>query len=887
MTPGPPRRVPRVVAAALGAWAGVTAWVSLGVVAVVDGERLTRVVALPPIVLLAGCVLAGIAAGSAVSWPRPVLRPLSLLVLPWLPWLPVRVPEAFLLWEGPLEGAIWGITIGGLSVQAWRHRAAANSPAPADPAHRSARQPWIAATLMCLVALTGWAVARPRVPGGDEPHYLVITQSLLRDGDLAIEDNHRDRQYLAYFDGGLKPDFMRRGRDRQIYSIHAPGTSAVVLPAFALAGYAGAVLSVAIIVAAGLAALWLAAYRLTGGTAGAWVSAGALMVAAPFVLMSFTIYPDPIGSAVVALALLALVTVDAGLAWSGRAWVAVGAALALLPWLHTRFAVIAAALGAVLALRAWHTGRLAAVGRLLAVPVMSAAGWFGYFWIIYGTPDPGAPYGAGSGAALSFVPQGLAGLLFDQQFGLVATAPVLVAGLAGLAALARARPRLALELVVVLVPYLMVAAAYPMWWGGFSSPARFAVVVAPVVALPAGWWWTRGGTSARAAIVAAMVVSAGLTLAVLGVDRGALIYNGRDGHALVLDWLSPLVDLTLSAPSVHRAGMTGALAATGVWAAAALVALLLAARLPRVGTALGWLATPLVVMAAVSVVGAREPRPLVTPPTSIVRMLGVWRGGGVPVAAQIVPARWLAPDEVPGRLVIASSTRGEPAGGASPLLQVAGVPAGTYDVFLDASAEPAGTVTVRLGRQGREGFPLETWRLEGMRRGFSGLTLQLPVDARSIVVTGDESARHAVRAITLRPRALAAGPRPEALRAARFGRVVVYALDDDAYLEPGAFWTRAERTARVVVLADAGKAAVMRLKAGPVANEVRLRAGAWTTTVPLAADATVDVPLPPEAMAPAVLEIESPRGFRPADTGGDDVRWLGVYVTWPDAPATP
>ena len=43
------------------------------------------------------------------------------------------------------------------------------------------------------------------------------------------------------------------------------------------------------------------------------------------------------------------------------------------------------------------------------------------------------------------------------------------------------------------VPYLSVAAAFPMWWGGYSSPARFAIVVTPVLALPAGWLWTRGG----------------------------------------------------------------------------------------------------------------------------------------------------------------------------------------------------------------------------------------------------------------------------------------------------------------------------------------------------------------------------------------------------------
>ena len=42
-----------------------------------------------------------------------------------------------------------------------------------------------------------------------------------------------------YVDGELKPDYLRRGRDGAIYSIHAPGVSALVLPAFALAGYPG------------------------------------------------------------------------------------------------------------------------------------------------------------------------------------------------------------------------------------------------------------------------------------------------------------------------------------------------------------------------------------------------------------------------------------------------------------------------------------------------------------------------------------------------------------------------------------------------------------------------------------------------------------------------
>lgn len=886
MTDGAARAVPRALGAVLGALTGVTAWISLGLVGVLDADRLTRVVALPPLAWLAALTAAGVVAGALVRLPGRAWRPLSLLVLPWLPWLPFRVPAAWLLWDGPLEGAVWTVALSGVAIEAWR--ASRRAADPGGPDDAAGRRPWIAAALMAVVALTSWAVARPRVPAGDEPHYLVITQSLLRDGDLRIEDNHRDEQYLAYYDGALKPDFMRRGRDRQIYSIHAPGASVVVLPAFAIGGYPAAVAQVVALVAAGVALLWLAAFRLTGSVAGAWVSALALVTAAPYVLLSFTVYPDPIGSAIVAAALLALVSCEAGVAWRGGAWIAVGSALALLPWLHTRFAVLAGALGAVLVSRAWQAGRSGAVVRLLAVPVVSALGWFAYFWIIYGTPDPGAPYGAGTGSGLSFVPQGLAGLFLDQQFGLVANAPALTAGLAGLALLAVQRSRLAIELLVVLVPYLSVAAAFPMWWGGYSSPARFAIVIAPVVALPAGWLWTRGGTAVRAAIVAALVVSAGLTVAIVGVDRGSFIYNGRDGHALVLDWLSPLVDLTLGAPSVHRDGASGALADTAVWALAIAFAVALAARLPRLGRALGWIATPLVAMTAMSVVTAGSGRPVVSAPTAKMRFLAAWRDGGELLTALLAPPRRLDTGEVIGRLTLENSTRGEPAPGAPPLLQVPNVPAGDYDVFLDAAEAPTGTATVRLGRLGRQEFAMEEWRLDGLRAGYGGLTLSLPVDAHSISIVGDGPARRALTALSLRPRTLVkAGQRPEALRAARYGHVVVYALDDYAYLEPGAFWTRGERTARVVVQADAGARAVLRLKAGPVANEVRLAAGAWTTTVPLAAEATVNVPLPVGALAPVTLEIESRQGFRPSAFGANDVRWLGVYVTWPDAPATP
>ncbi len=875
----------RAGAVLLGAFVGASIWVSAGVLALVDPVKLTRVAALPGWAWLIGLAAGGAVTGGlvpalAAAWPA-----VTLLVLLWLPWLPWSVPDAFLMWEGPLEGAVWAAAVAAVA-WSWRR------PGPMPPALTGRRAPFVAAALAALIFAGAWFAVRPRVPVGDEPHYLVITQSLLRDGDLRIENNHTSSQYLDYYEGVLKPDFRRRGTDRQIYSIHAPGVSALVAPAFALFGYPGAVLAVIAMVAAGTALVWQAAFVLTGSAAAAWAGWAALTCAAPFLLHAFTIYPDGPGAAATMVAVLALVWLDQGRAVAAPAWIGVGAALALLPWLHTRFAVVAAVLGLILSLRLmrapapWRT-----VPRLLAVPALAAVGWFSYFWSIYGTFSPTAPYGVAE-SELGVIPAGLAGLLFDQQFGLVTNAPVLAVGLLGLAVLALRRPRLAVEATVLCAGYLTAVATYPMWWGGNSAPARFAVIVLPLLGLPVAEVWARVPL-ARTAIRAALAVTAAISLTLVAVDRGAFVFNGRDGYSLLLTWLSQSTDLTLAVPSVHRDGAGPALLDAGVWLAVTALVMAVAAWCATtwpgraVSRAAALLAVPVVLMLASSVVWAGLRRPALTATTSQMEFLGRWSPARLALAVQLVPTRWLTADEVPRRLVLATSMRGARPAGQAPLLVLPRVLAGDYDVFAEGRAPLDGTLTVRLGRQSA---PIDVWPLAGRPIGFTGLTLSLPALAHSISIEGDGAALAGLTAITLRPRVVEPPERSVySPRAARFGRVVAFMLDDNAYLEPDALWVRGVQAAQMVLRADAGTRPVLHLQGGPVANVVTVAAGEWRQEVALAPGASADVTLPTAALAPAALTITSESGFRPIDFAADsrDGRHLGVYVTWPVAPVAP
>ena len=138
-------------------------------------------------------------------------------------------------------------------------------------------------------------------------------------------------------------------------------------------------------------------------------------------------------------------------------------------------------------------------------------------------------------------------------------APIYLCVVAGLVPLARQRRRVAAELAAVVLPYAIAAAFYYMWWGGYVSPARFLASILLPLAIPAAVWFATIRTAARIVGLGALLLSVLISAAIAGVDRGALLYNVRDGSAKVLRWASPLVDVTTALPSLFQTTPSAAL----------------------------------------------------------------------------------------------------------------------------------------------------------------------------------------------------------------------------------------------------------------------------------------------------------------------------------------
>jgi hypothetical protein len=863
------------VALVVAALAGATVWISLGTLAVTS-ERGIRLGAVPPLWTLAALVSAAPVIAAAIRLRRAEAWPLLVAAILWLPWIPRAIPTAWLIWEGPLEVAVWLTVLAGVVVARLR-----GVPAFDLPPRRAALV--VAGVAMALSLAAAMLLVRSgRMPGGDEPHYLIITQSLLSDGDLRIQNNHDRGDYFAYFQNGLAPDFLQRGKDGEIYSVHVPGVSAVVLPAFAVAGYAGALATVAGIVAAGLAIAWMAAFWITRSRTAAWAGASGLLASPTLFFHSFAIFPDPVGGAAVACAMAVLVRLQFAPDLVSRAVIAAtGALLGLLPWLHTRFAVVAGAFTFVLLPRLWRrSDRLSAIVAFAAAPLVMAAAWFAYFAVIYGTPNPAAPYGNSQQNAWSWIGAGLTGLAVDQQFGLIANAPVMALLPCGLYYLWRRSARLAIEYAAIAVPYVLVVASFGMWWGGWSAPARFLVCLMPLTVPVLSCAWQGLGPAVRGLYLLLMAAGAGDIVARLLVLDGALLYNTRDGFDLLLDWLSRSVQLPLAFPSVHRSGPRVAFLMALAWSAvAALLASVLVVVMRRVSTAGGrWALTTgfgaLALTSGIALVWGVTGVSAVTPPTSQAEFLRRWEPERQPLVVSLPSRRVLSATDALSHVLLESTDRHHPTPGT--LLYLPWVPAGHYRVVVVGGPSLSGRVTVSIGMTSQT---IEQWPLEGERGGDTRRVLILPELVHSVTIHGDEDARRTITRLALRPLETTTKRRPTDLviRAVRYGAVRVFFVDDGAFAEPDGIWTRADGETSFFLSADHAPQRVdLDLQSGPVETDVTLQAGTWRSAVTLAANERRRVLVPVDQR----ITVTTTGGFRPADVDPEatDQRRLGVRL---------
>ena len=313
---------------------------------------------------------------------------------------------------------------------------------------------------------------------GDEPFYLLTTQSLSSDGDLDLRDEYRGHEEQAFWDGTVPLwTQMEPTPDGRLLAPHDPGLSLLTLPAYELAGRRGVQRFLVVVWALAMGCGAVLARR--AGAPGWSALVGALTVGAgtPGIVYASQVYPE--GPAALCLGLALLVA-------TGRRPrpLALAAALVALAWLGVKYVPLGALVGGVWAWRFRHDRRaLALAGGVAALAGAHFAWWhlrtFGGL-----TPYSTNVVWSGEGTAaivdqhLQFTGRAyrLYGLFLDARFGLFRWLPAAVLAGWGL------RRRTALSAGVVGICVLMgtfVSITMMGWW----FPGRMLVAGFPSLAV--------------------------------------------------------------------------------------------------------------------------------------------------------------------------------------------------------------------------------------------------------------------------------------------------------------------------------------------------------------------------------------------------------------------
>ncbi len=449
--------------------------------------------------------------------------------------------------------------------------------------------------------LVGRYLPGPAGPQGDEPHYLLIAESLIRDGDVDLKNQFEERAFSKFTSADLEPHTAPRSPKGRLYAIHTPGLAALIAPGYAVSGFAGARAMVSLVMAVSVGLLFLSARTLFGGSAANFVFLVATF-ASPLPIYANSVFPDSAATLPVAATLACMMSMR-------PAFIAVAsAAIASLPWMHPRFLPLAVVLAlAITARGGFSFGRATAAFGPLAV---SLGLLLAHFQSLFGSASLSAAYGPGFSNDVSLVriPWGISALILDRQFGLLLFCPVVLLGLAGAAGLWKRDRTVALLAIAVAGVSLGVGGSFSMWWGGASAPARFLIGAMPALLLMGGACWRDSGDRRPWMAGAA---GFGLGLVWLACLAPRALHNRADGESGLLRLLSPVLDLDRFFPGFVKAEGWAWLAA--IWAVVLVVIIVR----PRAGR---W-----AVLLPVAVGTLASPAPLLDPFASSLRALESWK----------------------------------------------------------------------------------------------------------------------------------------------------------------------------------------------------------------------------------------------------------------------
>ncbi len=320
-------------------------------------------------------------------------------------------------------------------------------------------------------------------PSGDEPHYLIISQTLLKYHSLNVMLDYNHGDYRVFFPAHIDPHVSHNPQG-QLLPLHGIGAPILWLLPFALLGRLGAVFFISLVSVLIIVNIYQFLITMNISQRYALIVSLAYAIASPFYIYAHLTFIEPIGAFVCIYALRKIFQKEL----NGSDILISSLLLGILPWVHIRFAMFETVLFLALFYKIYvHYKRknLKYYAYLLLPVIISFVIFEAYNYTFWGTFNPAAnEINDIHGNSRPFVASplvGVLGILFDQQFGLFVNFPIFILLVPGvIVAMKRKFRAYNLLMLVLSLPYIILFTSFRNWTGGWSPPARFLLVLLPL-----------------------------------------------------------------------------------------------------------------------------------------------------------------------------------------------------------------------------------------------------------------------------------------------------------------------------------------------------------------------------------------------------------------------
>lgn len=336
---------------------------------------------------------------------------------------------------------------------------------------------------------------------GDEPHYLLLTTSLLHDKDTNLTNNILQKDYLEFYPGELRPHTYPGRKKDSSYSRHALGLPFLLLPSFAIGEKLSQKITdpsrkrtiiiwcsrfpMTVISALLISGFFLFAIKIFGQKIQILWLTLFWGLSPPFIFYSHLIYPE-IPIALFLLICWGLLIIKKPADLSLTIIFICSSLLSLYPWLGIKYLPLTT-LGFLLwgrktflFIKEHRSKIVSALFNFLTPFLLSGTLLCLYMWKIYGSISPISFYrGISSGgnlehffhlSILNSLRCGL-GYFLDQRAGLIPYNPLFFFSLAGALILFCWRPKFTLLLSSPALLYWSFT-SLAFYWGGYCPPGR-------------------------------------------------------------------------------------------------------------------------------------------------------------------------------------------------------------------------------------------------------------------------------------------------------------------------------------------------------------------------------------------------------------------------------